>query len=88
MKNELIITVIIFLAPFAAWRYGVLELDKVGIILVGIAILYFVIGLLSRIGLSVPRGDVSKFSPISTSYQIELLGLIALIAGALLIWLT
>jgi hypothetical protein len=88
MKNELLIAVIIFLAPFVAWRYGVLELDKVGIILVGIALLYLVIGLLSRMGLSVPRGDATNFSPISTSSQIVSLGLIGLIVGALLIWLT
>lgn len=87
MKKDLLAVAIILTAPFVAWIFGAIELDHVGTILIGIAVLFVVIGLLSRFGRPVPRGDVSYFYPINTTSHMVVLSMIALVVGFILIWL-
>ncbi len=63
MRKRIILGVLILLAPVVAWIFGVIRLGRVGEILVGISVLYIVVGLLSRSGRSYPGGDAS-FPPI------------------------
>ncbi len=63
MRKRFLLGVLILLAPVVAWIFGVIRLGRVGEILVGLSVLYFVVGLLSRSGRSFPGGDAS-FPPI------------------------
>ena len=87
MKKDHLFIAIILLSPFVAWIFGVLDLDRVGIILIGIVVVLFVTGLLSHFGRSIPHGDISYFYPIQTASHVVVLSLIVVAVGFLLFWL-
>ncbi len=91
MKKYIFIEALIFAFLIVAWRIGAYSLARLGEIMIGLGVLFFMIVVLSFLGIRVFTGDVSVFIPLNRivgiesmknkptiSYILQVLGLVAI----------
>lgn len=71
MKKHIIIEALIFAFLIIAWRIGAYSLARLGDIMIGLGVIFFVIIILSLLGIRVLTGDVSVFLPLNKMVAIE-----------------
>ena len=71
MKKFIFIEALIFAFLIIAWRIGAFSLARLGEIMIGLGVLFFVLVVLSLLGIRVFTGDVSVFLPLNQLVAIE-----------------